>query len=144
MSWLDQNDVKCATLGQAKAKLSVSLDSPDVNKADCASPRPHCQNAAFLSPVAEHEAAEYIMQIIGLETNTSGPCPPEEEANECGEIGIFIPPPSPSVEKHLSSSLPLRATTALLLLSLLSPPSVPAPSSLSPFFLASSSTAARR
>lgn len=66
---------------------------------------PLSQNGAFLLPVAEHEAAEYIMQIIRLETNTSGPCPPEEEANERGEIGIFIPPPSPCAEKSLSATL---------------------------------------
>lgn len=93
---------------------------------------PHLShNGAFLPPVAEHEAAEYIMQIIRLETNTSGPCPPEEEANECGEIGIFIPP-SPCAEEFEQLPFPPRrrhAFVTLTSLSLLSLRSV-----LAPFF----------
>lgn len=74
---------------------------------------PHLsQNGAFLLPVAEHEDAEYIMQIIGLETNTSGPCPPEEQANERGEIVIFIPSPS-CAEKSLSGFLLFHAAATL-------------------------------
>lgn len=105
---------------------------------------PHLShNGAFLPPVAEHEAAEYIMQIIRLETNTSGSCPPEEEANECGEIGIFIPPPSPCAEEFEQLPFPPRrrhAFATLTSLSLLSLPSVLALS----FFPAISLTAARR
>lgn len=48
-----------------------------------------------LSPITASETAEYIMQIIRLETNRSGAVAPEELAavsNEQDRTGIFRPP----------------------------------------------------
>lgn len=70
--------------------------------------------------VAEHQVAEYIMQIIRLETNTSRP--PEEVANESGGIGIFIPRPS-CAEKSLSG-FPLLHSAAMICISRFSLPSL--------------------